>query len=298
MNEQQPEIFESHRKLLFSIAYNMLGTVMDAEDCVQDAFVRWAKTCNAGTPVDSPKSYLCTVVTRLCIDKLRSAKEQRELYIGPWLPEPIVAAREPGPPETAELAESLSIALLRMLEKLSPIERAVFVLRQAFDYDYWDISAVVGKSGDNCRQIFHRAQEHVGGRTVNRIPKRESERIVKEFLASFSKGDVESLLGLLAPDVVSYSDSNGKVHAARKAIHGSDKVVRFLVGLLHKISPGIRLEITDVNGRPGVVAYEGDLPTTVVVLEIAEGRILEIDIVANPDKLNGVARRPATSVKK
>lgn len=297
MNEQRIETFQEYRKLLFSIAYNMLGTIMDAEDCVQDAFVRWSQTCTKGTPVGSPKSFLCTVVTRLCIDRLRSAQEQRETYIGPWLPEPIVATSEPGPPETAELSEALSVALLRMLEKLSPIERAVFVLRQAFDYNYGDISAIIGKGEDNCRQILHRAQEHLGAdHAPNSIPKEESEKVLRQFLASLSTGDVDSLLSILAPDVVSYADSNGKARAAKNAIHGAEKNIHFFTGLLHKLPPGIRLEIGEINGRPGVVAYDMDQPYTVVVPEIAEGHILEVDIIVNPDKLRRVPRNPSTFV--
>jgi RNA polymerase sigma-70 factor, ECF subfamily len=287
---ERHEVFDRHRPLLFSIAYRMLGSVMDAEDVVQEAFVRWQRAPE--TEVRSPKAYLSTVVTRLCIDQLRSARARREEYVGPWLPEPLTAA--PGTagetgPEAALLDESLSMAFLVLLESLNPTERAVFLLREVFDYDYPEISRLVGKTEANCRQISRRAREAVAARRprFERSPEQE-ERLTELFVEACTSGDLEGLLSLLSEDVTLWSDGGGRVRAALNPIHGADRVARFLVGILREVPAGFAVRLARVNGRPGVLAYEGGRPTGVVSLDVSEGRIQAVRIVVNPEKLGSV----------
>lgn len=285
-------VFDSHRPLLFSIAYRMLGSVMDAEDVVQEAFVRWRRASE--TEVRSPKAYLSAVVTRLCIDQLRSARARREEYVGPWLPEPLAAA--PGDetgPEAALLDESLSMAFLVLLESLTPTERAVFLLREVFDYDYPEISRLVGKSEANCRQISRRARQAVAARRprFERSPEQE-ERLTQRFVEACTSGDLEGLLSLLSEDVTLWSDGGGRVRAALNPIHGADRVARFLVGILRDVPAGFAVRLARVNGGPGVLAYEGERPTGVVSLDVSEDRIQAVRIVVNPEKLAGVPPLP------
>lgn len=278
------ETFGRYRPLLFSIAYGMLGSVMDAEDVVQEAFVRWQRTPTA--EVRSPKAYLSTTTTRLCIDQLRSAKVRREEYVGPWLPEPLLAEQE----EPAVVDEALSMAFLVLLESLTPVERAVFLLREIFDYEYAEISRLVGKSEANCRQIARRARESVAARRprFESSPEQE-ENLTGSFLAACVGGDMEGLLALLSEDVTLYSDGGGKTRAALNPIRGPEKVARFLAGILGKVPPGFVVRQTRVNGRPGLVGYFGDgSPQSVVTLEVADGNIRAIRLVVNPDKLGAV----------
>lgn len=280
------EVFDRNRPLLFSIAYRMLGSVMEAEDVVQEAFLRWE-----GAPEDevrSPSAYLSTVVTRLCIDRLRSARARREQYVGPWLPEPLLEEQEIA--GKADLDDSLSMAFMVLLESLTPVERAVFLLREVFDYDYAEISSLVGKSETNCRQVARRARQSVAARRprFESSPEQE-ERLMGGFLRASMAGDMESLLALLSEDVILYSDGGGKTRAALKPIYGSDRVARFLSGILRKAPPGFAARQTRVNGRPGLVGYFGDgTPQSVVTLEVAEGNIKAIRLVVNPDKLANV----------
>ena len=282
------EVFDRHRPLLFSIAYRMLGSVMDAEDVVQEAFVRWRRASE--TEVRSPKAYLSAVVTRLCIDQLRAARARREEYVGPWLPEPLAAAPggETGP-EAALLDESLSMAFLVLLESLNPTERAVFLLREVFDYDYPEISRLVGKSEANCRQISRRAREAVAARRprFERSPEQE-ERLTERFVEACTSGDLEGLISLLSEDVTLWSDGGGRVRAALNPIYGADRVARFLVGILRDVSAGFAVRLARVNGGPGVLAYEGEHPMGVVSLEVSDGRIQAVRIVVNPEKLRNV----------
>jgi RNA polymerase sigma-70 factor (ECF subfamily) len=279
------EIFEQHRRLLFGVAYRMLGSASDAEDVVQDAFLRWQHA--ADEEIDSPRAWLSTVVTRLAIDHLRSARVQRETYVGPWLPEPLVTERAPAASDRLALAESLSMAFLVMLEALGPVERAVFLLREVFDYDYDEIARVVGKSADNCRQMLHRARRHVvAGRPRFAASPEEHERLTQQFLATVATGDVPALVALLAEDITLWSDGGGKTAAARNPIHGADRVARFLVGILRKAPGGFAdVRMVRVNGEAGLVAYVGGRPRSVASLEIRDGRIQGIRIVVNPDKL-------------
>jgi RNA polymerase sigma-70 factor, ECF subfamily len=282
------EHFDLYRPLLFSIAYRMLGSVMDAEDIVQEAFVRWQQAPEA--EVRSPKAYLSTIVTRLCIDQLRSARAQREEYVGPWLPEPLPSERAPDVAHTAVLEESLSIAFLVLLESLTPTERAVFLLREVFDYDYDEISHLVGKSEANCRQIAHRARGYVAARRprFERSPEQE-ERLTGSFLEVCMGGDMEGLLELLAEDIVLWSDGGGKARAALNPIRGSDKVARFFMGILGKAPPGLVVRQTRVNGQPSIIGYYADgQPQSVTTFDIAGERIRAIHILVNPEKLGNI----------
>ena len=280
------EVFDRNRPLLFSVSYRMLGSVMEAEDVVQEAFLRWQQAPE--DEVRSPSAYLSTVVTRLCIDRLRSARARREQYVGPWLPEPLLEEQEIS--GSADLDDSLSMAFLVLLESLSPVERAVFLLREVFDYEYAEIASLVGKSEANCRQIARRARQSVAARRprFERSPQ-EEERLLDSFLHASLSGDMEALLALLSEDVNLYSDGGGKTQAALRPIYGADRVSRFLSGILKKAPPDLAVRQTLVNGRPGLVGYFGDgSPQSVVTLEVGEGRIRVIRLVVNPEKLRVV----------
>ena len=279
------EDFERHRSLLFSIAYRMLGSVAEAEDVVQEAYLRWREVPEG--EVRSPKSYLSAVVTRLSIDRLRSAR--REEYIGPWLPEPLISDRAEELAAHDELDESLSMAFLVLLESLNPVERAVFLLREVFGYDYEEISSIVRKSEANCRQIARRARQSVAARRPRFERSLEKEKMLTErFVEACMSGDMEGLLELLSEDVTLWSDGGGKVAAAPYPIHGPEKVARFLVGVLRTVPPGFFVHPARVNGGSGAIGYVDDHPTGVVALDVAEGRIRRVRIVVNPDKLRTV----------
>lgn len=288
---KQSTVFQTYRPLLFSIAYRMLGSAMDAEDCVQEAFVRWHRaTENAQEEaVQSPRAFLCTVVTRLCIDQLRSARAKHEAYVGVWLPEPLVTAYEPDPGTSAELSESLSMAFLLLLEHLSPVERAVFLLHQVFDYEYAEIARIVEKSEENCRQIMHRARQHLAARRPHYdVASTRREQLMSQFTQACSDGDMEGLLKLLAEDVILHSDGGGKAPAALNPIYGPSKVARLLLRVLPKVPPGIVWRRAMVNGQSGIVGYLDGAACFVVSLAIVGGCIQEIDVVINPDKLQHV----------
>ncbi len=277
------ETFADLRPYLFTVAYNMLGSVMDAEDMVQEAYLRWQR---AGEVVDSPKAYLTAVTTRLCIDHLRSAKVQREEYIGPWLPEPLVQVTSPQAEENIALSETLSLALLVLLESLSPTQRAAFLLREIFDYDYDDVAAIVGKSEVNCRQMVRRARLHLtAGKPRFDVPLAQQETLVAQFSQACSAGDLDGLIGLLAEDIEVWSDGGGKVAAARKVIHGRDKVARFLLGIMRIAPKNAESQFALINGRLGIVARVNGRPILVMALEMGNGRIQAIRNILNPDKL-------------
>ncbi len=285
--QDRVQVFNQYRPLLFGIAYRMLGSAMDAEDLIQETFLRWQQARDE--PVKSPKAYLATIITRLAIDRLRSAQSQREEYVGPWLPEPLLTQEMPDMTASIELAESVSTAFLVVLETLSPIERAVFLLRQVFGYEYAEIAQIVGKSESNVRQLVHRAQTHVRHQRPRfETTRAEQEQVVEQFGVACATGNLEGLLALLAPDVVVQSDSGGKVPAARQPIRGADRVARFILGLLGKVPPDFTFAMSEINGQPAFVSYMGGKPYSVTMFEISNGRVQAIDIVINPDKLRRI----------
>ncbi|MFF3001331.1 RNA polymerase sigma-70 factor [Kitasatospora sp. NPDC057940] len=280
-----------YRPLLFSIAYGMTGSVGDAEDIVQDALLGLTRADRAGTTITNLKAYLTTSVTRLGINHLTSARVRRETYVGEWLPEPVVAtADRPGPAEHAELADALSMAFLVLLEVLSPTERAVFMLREAFGYGYPEIAGAVGKSEANCRQILTRARKRLApsARAVDtRVRKAEADELARRFFEATEGGDLEALLRLLSPDVVFHGDGGGKARALGKALTGLRRVAQLLIGGLRRNRRlGVTLTPATVNGRPGAALHdtEGRI-AGVLELDIADGAIQAVHSVSNPDKL-------------
>lgn len=287
--KREEEIIETHKPLLLSIAYNMLGSVMDAEDCVQEAYLRWhaANQHGEGDAVRNPKAYLSKIVTNLSIDQLRSARMQREQYVGVWLPEPVQTSEMTDP---IELAETLSIALLHLLEELSPVERAVFLLRKVFDYEYAEIAAIVQKSEENCRQIIHRAQRHLyADRPLYNASEEQQEAILYQFRKACENGDMDGLVNLLTEDIALNADSGGKTKAPLKMLASSPKIVRFLLAIFHGSSLLESTKLIRVNGQPAFAYYEQGVAMGVMTFDIVDGRIREIDLIVNPDKLQWVA---------
>jgi len=277
------------RPLLFSLAYRMVGTVGEAEDLVQEAFVRLLRS---EQEVESAKAFLTTVVTRLAIDHLRSARTRRESYVGQWLPEPLVRDAAPGPADRAESDETLSLAFLMLLERLTPVERAVYVLHDLFAYSHDEIAEIVGKTAANCRQILARARRHVdAGRPRFEPSRREREALLGRFLDAARAGNVAGLVELLAADAVSYGDGGGKVRATPLPIHGAEKVARLWASIADPARAGdYTLRFVDVNGQPGVIGIGPDGGVRgVLTLEIADGRVRSVWAVVNPDKLARVA---------
>jgi len=278
----------SIRPLLFSIAYRMLGQVAEAEDIVQEAFLRWERTRQEGSPVDSPKAWLAAVTTRLAIDHLRSARVRRESYVGVWLPEPVVEEREPAAERDVRMAESLSMAFLLVLDALSPVERAVFLLREVFDYEYGDIAAVVDKTEANCRQIFTRAKRHIeAGKPRFEASREERDRLAERFFAACQHGRLDDLVALLAEDVAFYGDGGGKVIAVSEPLHGPERVAKFVYGLFLKAQErGLPIRIVAVNGQPGVEVFDADGGlVSVLAIDIAGGSVVAVRSIVNPEKL-------------
>lgn len=283
-----PQAHEELRPLLFSIAYRMLGTVADAEDVVQEAFLRLARTELEGGEVHCARAFLTTVTTRLAIDQLRSAQSQRETYFGPWLPEPVLTADDPDPAEVTEMADSLSMSFLVLLETLSPVERAVFLLREVFDYGYDEIAEIVDKSEANCRQIFGRARKRIDeGKPRFDSDRDKQRRLTEGFIAAAEQGEVDGLVEMLSADVVFYGDGGGKARGLPRPIFGRDRVVRLFAGFYRAYGrAGVRIEPAWINGQPGTLNLdsEGRL-INVFVLEISDGVIQTIRSVINPEKL-------------
>jgi RNA polymerase sigma-70 factor (TIGR02957 family) len=272
--------FARHRSLLFTVAYEVLGSAAEAEDVVQETWLRWADVDHA--TVGNPRAYLVRIVTRQALNRLRSVARRREEYVGEWLPEPLLTS--PDVAADVELAESVSIAMLTVLETLGPAERAVFVLREVFDIPYDEIAEAVGKTQSAVRQIAHRAREHVAARRPRvQVSRAEQERVVERFLDAVQSGDLQALLDVLAPDVVLVSDGGGVVPAARRPIVGAEQVARFLSRVAVG-APGARLSTVLINGAPGIRV---DLPDTsaAVSLEVQDGRISRIFGLVNPQKL-------------
>ena len=291
------ESFESYRPYLFAIAYRMLGSAMDAEDMVQETYLRYQATSpEAQESIISLKAYLTTILTRLCLNQLQLAHRRREQYVGPWLPEPIstnrttAAAISVDPEERLEMYESLSLAFLVLLEELQPIERAVFLLRDVFDYEYGEIAGFLGKSEVACRQAFSRAKKHLAQHRPRFTPSPETQReMLTSFIRAAQGGDMAALTTLLAEDVTLWADGGGKVRgAATRPLVGRDAVARFSMGTLRLAPEGYALEIAEVNGQPAMVVRVGGRPFAVVTIEVAAGRIQAVRAIGNPDKLGHV----------
>lgn len=279
------------RGLMFSIAYRMTGSVAEAEDLVQEAFFRLERARQNGVVVESPKAYAAAATTRLAIDHMRSARLRRESYVGTWLPEPIVTDlhQSPESPEQmAELSDSLSMAFLVLLESLSPVERAVFLLREVFDYSYEDIAGIVEKSEANCRQIFGRARRHIEAHHARfEVSADQNETLVHSFLAAARDGDLDQLVDLLAADAVLCGDGGGKASAVRHALRGRDAIAGFMISLFKRAVPlGASAEPVRVNGGPGIMLRDAQHKVvSVLSLETADGVIQTLRGVVNPDKL-------------
>lgn len=275
--------FEEHRPLLFSLAYRMLGTRSDAEDIVQDAWLRWQSA--SSEEIRAPKAYLTTIVARLSLDSLKSARRKRETYVGEWLPEPLI---EPPGSSAAEMAESLSLAFLHILETLTPDERVAFLLREVFDADYAEIAATLETSEPNCRQLIARARKHIRDRRPRfKVDRARQQSLLQQFLTACQTGDASQLLPLLSPEVELHSDGGGKVPATINPIYGADKVSRFFQGIAKKgATAGITVNFVTVNGAPGALLMHGESPHTVISLELNDSaQIHRIFLVNNPDKL-------------
>jgi len=271
------ETYESLRPLAFSIAYRMLGSVSEAEDVVQEGLLR----LHRADDVEHPKAFVATVVTRLSIDELRSARSRRETYVGPWLPEPLVTDSRPDD-------ESVSMALLVTLEALSPVERAVFLLHDVFDYGYDEIAEIVGKTRENCRQLAVRARRHVEARRPRFEPSREQrEALATRFFEAIREGDLDGLVSLLAEDAVATGDGGGKAAARKTPLHGGAKIARFMLGLMRLAErDAYEFDFCEVNGRPGALIRQDGRVISALSLEIADGKVTEFLSVANPDKLH------------
>ena len=277
-------VVEAERPRRVGLAYRLLGSMTDAEDVVQDAWLRWE---TSPAEIDRPEAWLTTVVTRLAIDRLRSAQHQRETYVGPWLPEPV--AEELGPAEAAELADSMTLGFLTVLERLEPVERAVFLLADVFDEPFSEIARIVGRSPAACRQIASRARRRV------RDPQRraadesivvaEQRRVASAFVAATAAGDVDALLGLLAPDVVLVSDGGADRHAARRPVVGPERVARLLTNIARRMPRTMAVEVLMVNHEPGIVLSFGGQPFMVVVVHVEGGKVSAVNTILNPDKL-------------
>jgi RNA polymerase sigma-70 factor (ECF subfamily) len=276
--------FVAHRRLLFTIAYEMLGSAADAEDVVQETWLRWAEVDQA--TVRAPRAYLVRAVTRQALNRLRTVARRREEYVGEWLPEPLLTS--PDVAEDVELAESVSMAMLTVLETLAPAERAVFVLREVFDTPYDEIAEAVGKSPAAVRQIAHRSREHVAARRPRvQVGAAEQQAVVERFLAALRDGDVDGLLAALAPDVVLRADGGGLAAAVRRPIEGAEQVAR-LLGRFAQLAPDARIDTVWLNGAPGALVGPDGEPDTAVSLTVEDGRITRIYAVRNPQKLRGL----------
>ncbi|HLH19192.1 MAG TPA: RNA polymerase sigma-70 factor [Bryobacteraceae bacterium] len=281
--------FDQYRGLLFSIAYRMLGSVADAEDMLQETFIRWQQT--PGEDIRSARAFLVTIISRLSINHLQSARVQREEYFGHWLPEPLVAAQGSNPMGLIRVDETLSMAFLVLLERLTPIERAVFLLREVFEYDYPEIAEILDQSATNCRQILRRARQHMAQmRPRFEAPAKKQNELLDEFLRAAGSGDLDGLIGLLAKDVVLHTDGGGKGRAVPNLIHGPSNVARAIVLGREKFPAkgNVETRIVSVNGAPGVVSDLNGKPSFVLAMDTNEEHIHAIYFITNPDKLSRI----------
>jgi RNA polymerase sigma-70 factor (ECF subfamily) len=284
------EEFQRLRPLLFSIAYRMLGSASDAEDILQDAWLRFSRAGDAD--VRSAKAYLTTIVTRLCLDYLKSARVSREQYVGPWLPEPVLTEGQPEPEQSAALGESLTLAFMVLLDTLSPDERAVFLLREIFEYSYAEIATMVGLTEANCRQVFHRARERVAARQPrSERPREEKRQLAERFARALRAGDGDELTRVLAADVGFWGDGGGKVPAAGRPLAGRSAVVNLLLGIRRAAAAtgvsldDVSLEVREVNRDPALLVRVHERLDSVYTFTMTDGAIAAIRVVRNPDKL-------------
>ncbi|MGG8410093.1 RNA polymerase sigma-70 factor [Streptomyces sp. 12297] len=293
--DEDTDRFEEHRPRLFGIAYRMLGSADEAEDTVQDAYLRWRAADRAA--VEHPGAFLAKTVTRLCLNRLDSARARRERYVGPWLPEPVLTSDGTlGPLESAEQRDGVSLALLVLLERLTPVERAVYVLREAFGYGHREIAGLLELTEANCRQLYRRAAQRVAAPQPRfQADPGQWRGLVDTFLSAARDGDVPALERLLAGDAVYVSDGGGKVGAARRPVYGRDRVARLLAGLLAKYGAGLEFGFAEVNGAPAVLVGAGGQVAGVLVLEVARGQVAGVRAQVNPDKLGFVQKQLSRS---
>ncbi len=289
--------FDEHRSALVGAAYRIVGTVADAEDVVQDAWLRWADADHSG--VRDVRAYLVTITTRLALNRLRQQKARRESYVGPWLPEPVAdgvarigSPTAADPAAVAEVADSVSMAMLVVLETLSPLERAVFVMREVFDLPFAEIATALDRSEAAVRQLAHRARSHVHARQPRQVVDAgEQAELTMRFLQAAGSGDLDELMSMLAPDVVLVSDGGGKRRAALRPLHGPDNVARWLLGVMARPdNPVLEIRLLVVNGEQALVGYAGDDPDIVGFVESDDTGITEIYLIRNPDKLAAIPR--------
>ena len=283
-DDKKVEIFKRHRARLFGIAYRMLGTHAEAEDILQEAYLKWHQA-KAGS-IETPEAWLVTIVTRLSIDRLRKAANERETYIGPWLPEPLVVSNAPSPEEELELASNLSLAFMVLLERLSPVERAAFLLHDIFDCGYADIARIVGKTETASRQLIHRARERVRtDRQRFAADEKERAKLVRKFSAATYAGDEKTLLALFSDEISMLSDGGGKVTAARKIVRGKAKLARLFAIYGSKHGAAFRDIPYTINGELGILTFYGGRIFAATTFDVADGKISAIYRVMNPDKL-------------
>lgn len=279
------ETFTEYKPLLFAVAYRMLGSSADAEDMLQETFIRWQRTSEEN--IESPRAFLLTITTRLCIKHLQAARVKREGYFGLWLPEPLVTAPKQNPLTSVEVDESLSLAFLLLLERLTPVERAVLLLREVFDYEYSEIASILGQSEMNCRQILRRARQHIkNARPRFDASLQQRTELLRRFSEASSHGDLEGLVALLSKDAVFYSDGGGKAPALPKPIYGAANIARGILEGLRKLVPkGLVRRFVEINGQPGIVTFFGDHPFSVFTLDVVNGLVASVYVVTNPEKL-------------
>lgn len=286
-------VFQEYRPLLFSLAYRMIGSAAEAEDIVQDAYLRFQPA--PLDTIESPKAYLSAIVIRLCLNYLTSARVRRETYVGPWLPEPVGDAAHPelaGPEASVVEADTISLAFLVLLERLTPAERAVFLLREVFEYEYEEIAKILDRSEPACRKLFSRARDHIARhRPRFQASPEEHRRLLEQFLRTARTGDLNGLTALLADDVTMWADGGGKIPgAALRPLHGAANVARFLIGVTARLTPpGARLAVVNVNGKPTLLVQRADgTPFVVVSIEVDGSHIRTVWAIGNPDKLTAV----------
>jgi RNA polymerase sigma-70 factor (ECF subfamily) len=282
------EAFNQHKSLLFSVAYRMLGSAADAEDLMQEAFIRWQQASEV--EIRSPRALLVTILTRLCINHLQSARVRREEYVGQWLPEPLVTAPSQNPLLSFEIDESLSLAFLLLLERLTPMERAVLLLREAFDYEYSEIASMLEQSEPNCRQLLRRARQHIKEvRPRFDASRQQREELLRRFSDATAQGDLDGLVSLLSREAVFHSDGGGKAPALPKPIYGAENIARgVLEGVRRLVPKNLVRRFVEINGQPGIVTFLDGRPFSVFTLDVSNQLVSHVYVVTNPEKLKRI----------